>query len=89
MKNIIFKKIKNRYELKPEERVLKELKKYKKISATKLSQLTSINYDTLSKMLDRLIKKYPIMIQSHNQMGDNELLIRQSKLVIWRGLKKR
>ena len=79
-----FKKIDNRYEKTPVERVKLVMKKYKRMSITKLYTMTHIQYHTLEKLLDGLRKEGLVMIKRHTINGLDNSPVYKSVDIIWK-----
>lgn len=62
--DITFTKIKNRYELTPEERILFVLKNVDSINPTKLMRITNVGYLQLKNILEKLKKDKIISIDT-------------------------
>jgi len=68
---IEFKKTKGRYDLLPEERVLKLLKKDKELSWTSLARNAHIQYNALKEVLDRLQSEGKVVLIQTNYKASN------------------
>ena len=74
-KEINFKKVKNRYVLKPRERVLILLNKYKEMPISALARQSNIQFDTLKRMLIGLTNEGLTITMSQKLYNGDDLVL--------------
>lgn len=83
-----FKKVGKRFLLSPQERVIKILKKNKEMPMTTLSLKTSIHYDSLQRLLEKMSNEGLVSIIVTEYVNENDKTIVANRNVVWCGGKK-